>query len=118
MEAPQSVRRRISRARNGGEPDAEANVDLRKKNQELQTEASRLRAENEQLKSDVRRLESGTETLPTPGVALTVHASINADRMGHDFRPRPKTERDDRPVISMCPPELLGLLCAGAQLRR
>ena len=42
-----------------------ANVDLRKKNQELQTEASRLRAENEQLKSDVRRLESGTETLPT-----------------------------------------------------
>jgi hypothetical protein len=30
MEAPQSVRRRISRAQNGGGPDVEANVDLRK----------------------------------------------------------------------------------------
>jgi hypothetical protein len=42
-----------------------ANVDLRKKNQELQAEAARLRAENDQFKSDIRRLESGSQTLAT-----------------------------------------------------
>ena len=42
-----------------------ANIELRKKNQELAGTAARLEAENTQLKSDIRRLEGESETLPT-----------------------------------------------------
>jgi len=44
-----------------------ANIELRKRNQQLDTELARLRAENQQLSQDLRRLESADETqrLPT-----------------------------------------------------
>src|SRR5688572_10385233 len=56
------------------------------------------------------------DTLQTPRVAPRIPASINTENTGRDFPPCLKAERDGCPVISMCTPESLRLLRAGAEL--